>query len=80
MLDLGANRIGQRGLRLVGELVVAAAKGLSVLRLESQTAAEPPWRRRKPARLAADETAILLHPPSPFSRCINHDGERASAT
>ena len=30
-------------------------------------------------RLAVDETVVLLHPPSTFSRCINSDGERASA-
>ena len=29
--------------------------------------------------LAVDETVILLHPPCTFSRCINSDGERASA-
>ena len=32
------------------------------------------------ALLAVDETAILLHPPSTFGRCVNSDGERASAT
>ena len=31
------------------------------------------------ASIAIDETVILLHPPSTFSRCINSDGERASA-
>ena len=46
-------------------------------------------RRRQPssrpdflivgAGLAVGETVILLHPPSPFRRCFNSDGERASA-
>ena len=31
------------------------------------------------AQLAVDETAILLHLPLPSVRCINSDGERASA-
>ena len=31
------------------------------------------------ARLAVGETVILLHPPSPFSRCFNRDGEGMSA-
>ena len=31
------------------------------------------------AGVAPDETVILLHPPSTFSRCINRDGEGASA-
>ena len=26
-------------------------------------------------KLAVGETVILLHPPSPFSRCFNSDGE-----
>ena len=35
---------------------------------------------RVPSGLAVDEASvILLPPPSPFSRCINSDGERASA-
>ena len=29
--------------------------------------------------IAVDETAILLHPPPPFSRCFNRDGEGLSA-
>ena len=29
--------------------------------------------------VAPDETVILLHLPSTFSRCINRDGEGASA-
>ena len=30
-------------------------------------------------KVAVDETVMLLHPPSPFSRCINSDGEGISA-
>ena len=30
-------------------------------------------------QLAPDETVILLHPPSTFSRCINSDGEGLAA-
>ena len=35
--------------------------------------------RARPVVVAVGETVILLPPPSPFSRCINSDGERASA-
>ena len=36
-------------------------------------------RREVPVELAPDETVILLHPPSTFSRCINSDGEGLAA-
>ena len=52
---------------------------------ERQLDVSSPWRQvehqeiQRAPRLAVDESVILLHPPSTFSRCINSGGERASA-
>ena len=61
--------------------VVMAVNHLVHITVDGENIVHSPFMATvEPATLAVGETLILLPPPpSTFSRCINSDGERASA-